>query len=85
VASEPDAGPKSSQLPSSWILNEGLSWNEQYVLQAFLMHNTVYRPRLANFMLSRERGQIMSELLHGRRGGASVWIQKIGNIRVAPT
>lgn len=69
--------------PSAWILNEGLSWNEQYVLQAFLMHNTAYRPRLANFMLTRERGPIVSELL-GRRGGASVWIQKMGPGEVAP-
>ena len=64
--------------PSQWILNEGLSWNEQYVLQAFLMHNTAYRVRLAIFMLTKEHGETMSQLLHGRRGGGSVWIQKTG-------
>jgi hypothetical protein len=64
--------------PSKWILNEGLSWNEQYVLQAFLMHNTAYRPRLAIHMLTQERGQTMSQLLPGPQGGASVWIQKTG-------
>ena len=30
-----------------WILDEGLTWNEQYFLQAFLMHNDAWRVRLA--------------------------------------
>ena len=35
-----------------WVYGDGLSWNEQYVLQAFLMHNSAYRVRLANHMCS---------------------------------
>lgn len=45
-----------------WALQEGLSWNEQYLLQAFLMHNEAYKVRLANHMLNGD--------------GGSVWIEK---------
>ena len=38
-----------------WVFDEGLSWNEQYFLQAFLMNNSAYRVRLAMRMLSTLR------------------------------
>jgi hypothetical protein len=62
--------------PPEWILNEGLSWNEQYLLQAFLMHNSAYRPRLALAMLLRDRRREMAALLPHPYIGASVWIEK---------
>ena len=61
--------------PPEWILHEGLTWNEQYVLQAFLMHNRAYRVRLALAMLTTERREVMRDLFPEPRG-VSVWLQK---------
>ena len=58
-----------------WIFNEGLSWNEQYVLQAFLMHNDAYRIRIANHMLWKERAHELSELYN--MDGGSIWLEKL--------
>jgi hypothetical protein len=59
-----------------WVLDEGLSWNEQYLLQAFLMHNSAYRVRLSVSMLTMLRRFEIRELLPGM-AGASVWIEKL--------
>jgi predicted O-methyltransferase YrrM len=59
----------------AWVFDEGLSWNEQYALQAFLMHNDAYRVRLANHLLYRLRPDAIMEL-HGADGG-SVWLEKL--------
>jgi hypothetical protein len=58
-----------------WVFDEGLSWNEQYLVQAFLMHNDAYRVHIANHMLYRERTDALSEL-YGMDGG-SLWLEKI--------
>jgi predicted O-methyltransferase YrrM len=60
-----------------WIYGDGLSWNEQYVLQAFLMHNQAYRVRLANHLLCRLREAEVREVYPGWPDGGSVWIEKI--------
>ena len=62
--------------PAEWVLHEGLTWNEQYLLQTFLMHNDTYRVRLALGMLTVERWQVMQELFPERPFGVSVWLQK---------
>jgi hypothetical protein len=59
----------------AWIFDEGLSWNEQYALQAFLMHNDAYRVRLASHLLYRLRHDEIAAL-HGADGG-SVWLEKV--------
>jgi hypothetical protein len=58
-----------------WIFNEGLSWNEQYILQAFLMHNDAYRVVIANHMLWRERPADMAALYDV--DGGSIWLEKL--------
>jgi hypothetical protein len=61
-----------------WIFDEGLSWNEQYLVQAFLMHNDSYRVRLGSVMLDHYRGSLLRDLFPANRGGASsLWLQKI--------
>jgi hypothetical protein len=54
-----------------WIFDEGLSWNEQYLLQAFLMHNSGYRMLIANHALWTER-RAQVDTLHGADGTAVV-------------
>jgi hypothetical protein len=63
--------------PADWVLHEGLTWNEQYLLQTFLMHNDTYRVRLVLGMLTVDRWQVMRELFPERSFGVSVWLQKI--------
>jgi hypothetical protein len=58
-----------------WILDEGLTWNEQYVVQALLMHNDAYAVRVANHMLWTERRADV-ERLHGG-DGTSLWLEKL--------
>jgi predicted O-methyltransferase YrrM len=59
-----------------WIYGDGLSWNEQYVLQAFLMHNQAYRVRLANHLLCRLRADDVRAIYPGWPDGGSVWLEK---------
>jgi hypothetical protein len=59
-----------------WIFEEGLSWNEQYLIQAFLMHNEAYEVAIANHLLFTERRAEVEEL-HGE-DGHSLWLRKLG-------
>jgi hypothetical protein len=54
-----------------WILDEGLGRDEQYLLQAFLMHNRGYRMLIANHALWTERHAGV-DALHGADGSAVV-------------
>lgn len=63
--------------PVEWLLYEGFSWNEQYLLQAFLMNNPDYRVRLAVRMLWLDREQELAPLLPAGGNGGSVWIEKV--------
>jgi predicted O-methyltransferase YrrM len=62
-----------------WIFEEGLSWNEQYLVQAFLMHNDAYEVLIANHMLFTER-RAEIDRLHGE-DGTSLWLRKVGGSR----
>jgi predicted O-methyltransferase YrrM len=61
-----------------WVYGDGLSWNEQYVLQAFLMHNSAYRVRLANHMLFRTREADVRKIYPSWPDGGSIWVEKTG-------
>ncbi len=66
--------------PAPWLLDEGLSWNEQYLLQAFLMYNDAWRVRLAVTLLRygrRETLAAMSDQPWWPYAGASVWLEKV--------
>jgi hypothetical protein len=60
-----------------WVLDEGLSWNEQYAVQALLMHTDSYRVRVANHLLWTERRAAI-EALHGG-DGTSLWLEKLAD------
>jgi hypothetical protein len=60
------------------ILDEGLTWNEQYLLQAFLMGNRQYEVRLAINMLLVLRADRLAEFAPGPEfHGGSVWFEKV--------
>jgi predicted O-methyltransferase YrrM len=64
--------------PEPWIFERGQTWNEQYVLQAFLMHNDSFRPLVTNAALFNEHSAEVRELLEPSGevivAGGSAWI-----------
>jgi hypothetical protein len=64
--------------PVGWLIDNGLSWNEQYLVQAFLMNNEAFRLRLSVQGLVFARWELV-ETLFGPDGlqGASIWIEKV--------
>jgi hypothetical protein len=62
--------------PADWVL-EGWGWNEQYLVQAFLMHNTSYRVRLANHMLYVRHRDDLARLYPRGLDGGSLWLEKL--------
>lgn len=67
------------EYPEEWIFRRGQTWNEQYVLQAFLMNNKDYRIVIANRYLFIHRERDLDALYRGIQPshGVSFWMQKI--------
>jgi predicted O-methyltransferase YrrM len=65
--------------PEDWIFERGQTWNEQYLLQAFLMHNTAYRIVIANRYLFRHDASRLEALYEGVQPayGCSFWLEKL--------
>lgn len=51
--------------PPEWVLEQRLSFNEQYFLEAFLMFNERFVPRVANHWLALEMPASAAALWHG--------------------
>jgi predicted O-methyltransferase YrrM len=66
------------QYPEHWIFERGQTWNEQFVLQAFLMHNERYRVEICNSYLFDKHAAILKELYRGVQPahGVSIWLRK---------
>jgi len=65
--------------PEEWVFERGQTWNEQYVLQAFLMHNDAYRVTIANRYLFKHAGNALADIYCGVQPpwGCSFWMEKI--------
>lgn len=67
--------------PDEWILERGQTWNEQYLLQAFLMYNDSFEPLICNGMLYHhckdEIDSIYSVTPETQHSGSSVWLRRI--------
>ncbi len=66
--------------PEQWIFERGQTWNEQYILQAFLMHNKSYEIIIANRYLWRMEQKILEDAYKGVQPayGCSFWMRKLG-------
>ena len=64
--------------PREW-LEEGRAWNEQYLLRAFLMHNTAYRIELFSAWLWLHREPFIRERMPAcaQGGGGQMWLRKL--------
>jgi len=70
------------QYPRDWILNDHRRfWNEQYILQAFLIENSEFEVLLANAFLSHKHPQKLTEFfkIDNLGGGGSFWMRKKNN------
>ncbi|MCU0623387.1 MAG: class I SAM-dependent methyltransferase [Gemmatimonadaceae bacterium] len=67
------------EYPDPWIFERGQTWNEQYVLQAFLMHNRAYEIELANRYLYVNHREACEAAFGGTRPayGSSFWMRKV--------
>lgn len=65
--------------PDLWILERGQTWNEQYLLQAFIMNNNDYKILIANAFLSKANAKKLEKLYRGVQPhyGCSFWMQKL--------
>ena len=65
--------------PDLWIFDRGQTWNEQYVLQAFLMNNSDYKILIANAYLFLTHEKQLAKFYGGVQPpyGCSFWMQKL--------
>lgn len=66
------------EYPRGW-LEQGRAWNEQYLLHAFLMHNSSFRIELFTGWLFNTRHAWLREKmpLCARGGGGQMWLRKL--------
>jgi hypothetical protein len=69
-----------SDYPEEWIFERGQTWNEQYILQAFLMYNEHFELLLANAAVVASYGadvaRLFASLPEQFSGGCSAWIRR---------
>lgn len=63
--------------PRHWLTDRRVFWNEQYLVQAWLMHNQRAVIRFANRYMSARHQDLLAEAFphEQRRGGGSLWVQ----------
>jgi len=65
------------EYPKEWIA-EGRSWNENYFLRAFLMHNRAYEIILCNSWLSHFHPEAVRAAMPGVPfEGGNIWLRKV--------
>ena len=66
------------EYPEAWFFEENRSWNELYLLRAFLMDNPAYEIVVFNNYLGREHVAAMEAAmpLFMRNAGGSLWLRK---------
>lgn len=69
--------------PAEWIFERGQTWNEQYLLQAFLMNNHDYKILIANAFLAKINPETLKDFYRDVQPfwGCSFWMQKVGDSR----
>lgn len=64
------------EYPKEWVFN-GINWNENYILKAFLMYNTDFEIKLFSDYLHRHHKDCFSAMpLTYTNTGGNLWIQK---------
>jgi predicted O-methyltransferase YrrM len=65
------------EYPKEWVFS-GISWNEDYILKAFLMYNNQFEIKLFSEYLHQHHKESFKDLpLSYNNTGGNLWIQKI--------
>jgi hypothetical protein len=66
------------EYPEAWFFEGNRSWNENYLLRAFLMHNRNYKIEFFNDFLAYKYPQVVSSTLpnFSRNTGGAIWLRK---------
>lgn len=66
------------EYPERWVFEENRSWNEQYLLRAFLMYNPAFEILYANQFYFRRRREAVARQapLIARNAGGGLWLRK---------
>ncbi len=64
------------EYPKEWLQN-GIYWNEAYLLRAFLMGNSAYQVLLFNHFLSTKHLERVQSIVPEFKSGGSLWLQKV--------
>jgi hypothetical protein len=65
------------EYPEPWFFDENRSWNEIYVLRAFLMHNSAYKIQFFNDFMARIHPELMATVPRfGLNSGGAIWLQR---------
>lgn len=69
------------EYPRVWMIDQCRNWNEQYVVRAFLQHNSAWEiVWAAHFMATRHPAEVVAAFLPAARvtGGGSLWLRRLG-------
>jgi hypothetical protein len=73
------------EYPEAWFFDENRSWNELYLLRAFLMYNPLYRIEFFNHFLAYAHPELAKTIpwFEYNCGGA-IWLRKCDTGETAP-
>jgi Methyltransferase domain len=72
------------EYPKGWFFNENRSWNELYLLRAFLMYNPYYRIEFFNNFLACMHADLVRTIpWFERNSGGAIWLQKTAHQQIA--
>lgn len=68
------------EYPKRWVIEEGRSWNEQYILRSFLQFNNQWRVLWSANLICTKYAKVTAEVFSRfptLGGGGSFWIQRV--------
>ena len=65
------------EYPPAWVLGDNRAWNEQYLLQALLVHSSALEVVIGSACAYYLFPQEVKTVFGDRFGGGSLWIRKI--------
>lgn len=64
--------------PKEWVIDEGRSWNEQYIVRALLMFSNTFEVVFGCYYAASQHTAWVKQALGGEcYGGGSLWIRKV--------
>lgn len=60
----------------NWVMNQGMNWNEQYLVQAILQYSYAYKVLLSSAYSKAKYPHLVQNVYGQIRMGGSLWIRK---------